>query len=501
MPPSKILVIRFSSLGDVVLTTPVYKNLRSAFPKAQIFSAVKAEYSGALEGNPNIDGILKLGKNESLFHFLSRVRGLKFDVLVDLHDNLRSNFISIFSRIPKKLKVQKNILERRLFVRSKVRSSVLIKHNIDRYVEALRPLIPEARVYPPEIYPTVSVGGQNAPAELKILIIQTAFLGDAVLTTPMFKALKQSIPGSKISLLCTPEIRDVFSGNEFLDEILVMDKKGKDRSLAALWRWGNNLRGKFDVALIPHRSFRSAFLAALAGISKRIGFDKSQGKIFLTDTVAFDWKTHDVDRNMKLLEALGISGLTPAVEIQGGKNDLSQFMKCHGLDETTPWVGMNPGSVWETKRWLPEGFAQVADRLIREKKVQVLLIGSEKDRTAVEAVVANMKETPVNLCGKTDLKTLSALIARSKLFVTNDSGPMHLAGAAQVPVVAIFGPTTRELGFYPYGKNSIMVEVDLACRPCTLHGGHVCPLGHFRCMKEVTPEMVLEACHKLMAAS
>ncbi len=488
----KILVIRFSSLGDVILTTPVYKNLRKAFPDAEIVSAVKEQFAGSLEGNPAIDRILKLGKNESIFSFLGRIREAKFDVLVDLHDNLRSNFIALFSGIPKKLKVQKNIFERRSFVRNKVRTRALGKHNIERYVDAIRPLCPDAEVFPPEIFPFSS---KIQP--IKILVVQTAFLGDAVLTTPVFKAIKDAIPASRVTLLCTPEIKDVFSENKYIDELLVMDKKGRDKSFASLRRWGKSLRGRFDVALIPHRSFRSAFLSWMAAIPKRVGFENSQGSFFLTDKVAFDWKMHDAERNMKLLESLGISGVKPVVEMKGGSLDMPQILKSLGIREDVPWVGMNPGSVWETKRWLPEGFASVADSLIRDKKCQVLLFGSPSDRSAVDAVAAAMKEKAVNLCGKTDLKTLSALISRSMLFITNDSGPMHLATAAKVPVVAIFGPTTRELGFFPYGEKSVMVEVDLPCRPCTLHGGHVCPLGHFKCMKEVTPRMVLDACAKL----
>ena len=489
----KILVLRFSSLGDVVLTTPVYKNLKRALPDSQVFSAVKDEFSGVLEGNPSIDGILRLGKGESIFNFLSRVRAMKFDVLIDLHDNLRSNFISLFSGIPKKLKVRKNIFERRIFVQSKIRRPGLGTHNIERYVQAIRPLAPEAEILPPEIFPS-----NSSARGIEILVVQTAFLGDAVLTTPILSALKNALPSCRVTLLCTPETKDVFTENKNMDEILVMDKKGKDRSVISLWKWGHYLRGKYDIAILPHRSFRSALLTALAGIPKRVGFANSQGRMFLTDLVDFDWKMHDAERNLRLLEPLGIRGVMSPVQVNSSA-DWRALACAHGLNENVPWVGMNPGSVWATKRWLPEGFASVADDLIREMKCHVLLFGSEKDRPAVEAVASHMKETPVNLCGKTDLKVLTAMIARCRLFVTNDSGPMHLASAALVPVVAIFGPTTRELGFFPYGPKSTVVELDLPCRPCSLHGGRECPLNHFKCMRDLTPEMVLKACRELLS--
>jgi heptosyltransferase II len=140
----------------------------------------------------------------------------------------------------------------------------------------------------------------------------------------------------------------------------------------------------------------------------------------------------------------------------------------------------------------------VADKLIDEWKCKILLFGSEKDSSSVNQVVASMRNEAINLCGKTNIKTLSFLISKCHLFITNDSGPMHLASASQIPLVAIFGPTTRELGFFPLGAKSIVVEIDLPCRPCSLHGGEKCPLGHFKCMKEISAEMVLEPARKFL---
>ncbi|OGR96027.1 MAG: lipopolysaccharide heptosyltransferase II [Elusimicrobia bacterium RIFCSPLOWO2_01_FULL_64_13] len=279
-----------------------------------------------------------------------------------------------------------------------------------------------------------------------------------------------------------------------------MDKRGKDRGLKALWRWAKGLRGNYDVALVPHRSFRSAFLAWLARIPRRIGFENSQGRFLLTDLVAFDWRTHDSERNLKLLEALGIvpgkpeAGAAAPAAPEGFADKVASF----GIRDGDVLVGMNPGSVWATKRWLPQGFAKVADELIGEFRCKVVLFGSPRDSAPVNAVARAMMHQPVNLCGKTDLKTLSHLISRCSLFVTNDSGPMHLASAYGVPVVAVFGPTTRELGFFPYGEKSVMVEADLPCRPCSLHGTSSCPLGHFNCMKDVTPDMVLAPCRRFL---
>ena len=495
-PHPKILVIRFSSLGDVVLTTPVYRNLKEAWPESTLVAAVKAKYAGVLEGNPSVDRVLALPDHESLLAFARRVRRERFDIVIDLHANLRSRVVTALSGAARKVRYRKAALERRLFVARRVKRPELGRHTVDRYLDVLRELGLEPRAYTPEIHPQ----GGLKPADFRILVVQTAFLGDAVLTTPMFSALRAAYPSARIAVLCTPAIRDVFSGNPNIDEVLAMDKKGKDRGPAAIWRWAGMLRGRFDVAVLPHRSFRSALLIWLAGIPKRIGFRNSQGRMFLTDAVPFDWKTHDSERNLKLLEPLGVRPSEPRIEVPMKPDfDFDRFLKEHGIRPGTRLVGMNPGSVWRTKRWIPEHFAQVADRLIEETGCQVLLFGGPADAEAVQAVMKAMRRKPVDLCGRTDLKTLAVLISRCSLFVTNDSGPMHLATAAQVPVVAVFGPTTRELGFFPYGEKSEVVELDLACRPCSLHGGDRCPLGHFKCMRDISPERVLAACRKFLS--
>jgi heptosyltransferase-2 len=492
-PDPKILVIRFSSLGDIILTTPVYRNLKESWPESTTVAAVKAQYAGVLEGNPSVDRIIELPEGGSLFDLVSRIRKERFDIVLDLHANLRSRVISALSGAPVKIRYRKAALERRMFVSNRVKRPELERHTVDRYLDTLKELELTPRKFVPEIFPQ---GDRKSP-NFRILVVQTAFLGDAVLTTPMFSVLRTAYPSAKIAVLCTPAIRDIFSDNTNIDEILVMDKKGKDRGPAAIWKWAGRLRGQFDVAVLPHRSFRSALLVWLAGIPKRIGFENSQGRMFLTDAVSFDWKTHDSERNLKLLESLGIHPSRPKIEVPVKKEfDFDQFLKDQGIAPGTPLVGMNPGSVWKTKRWIPEHFAKVADELIERTGCRVILFGAPADAEAVRAVTAAMKRQALDLCAKTDLKTLTLLISRCSLFVTNDSGPMHLATAAHIPVVAIFGPTTRELGFFPYGEKNTVIEQDLPCRPCSLHGGNRCPLEHFRCMRDISPERVLEACWK-----
>ena len=495
----KILIVRFSSLGDVILTTPLVHNLKQQLPDSKIFFAVKKKYAGILEQNPFIDQIIALENEESIFSLIKRIRREKIDILIDLHQTLRSWILSLLSQIPKVVRYKKAFFSRRLYVFKKMKSSELKNHTVQRYLNVLKDLGLDPKIMEPEIF-TQNSSNLRTP-DLKILVIQTAFLGDAVLTTPLLKVLKQKFPLSKITLLCTPEIKELFAENNSIDTILSMDKRGVDRSLLSIFRWAKKLKGQFDIALLPHRSFKSALITALAKIPKRIGFKNSEGKIFLTDLVPFDWNTHDAERNLKLLEVLGITSKQTELEVPV-KNDLiyfKQFLQEHKIKEETLLIGMNPGSVWKTKRWLPEYFAEVADQLTKEWNCKVIIFGSHKDLETANSVISQMKAPAINLCGKTDLKELVILISHCSLFITNDSGPMHIASATHVPLVAIFGPTTRELGFFPLGNKSIVVELDLPCRPCSLHGGKKCPLGHFKCMKDLTPQLVLKECGKILS--
>lgn len=476
----KILVIRLSSLGDVVLTAPVFAALRQAYPDAHITAAVKKAFADALASNPAITEVMSLGPEESLVSFVRRIREAQYDIVIDLHANLRSRLISFFSGALRRARYRKAALARRFFVRWRLSSGELQRHTLDRYMDTLLELGIPAALQPPQ----------------SILLIQTAFLGDAVLTTPLMTAIHEKFPSAKLSVLCTPEVSEVFGNHAAKPEILIFDKRGAHRSFLSRWQLGKSLRARsFDWAIIPHRSFTSAMIAALAGIPRRVGFSRSQGRWLFTHIVPFQWGVHDVDRNLALLEPLGARisegklGMRPDPEAQAS---VSKRLQEAGVAASDRVLGINPGSVWATKRWLPEGFAAVADHAI-QKGLKVVFVGGSKDKSTVDAVTALMKEKAVDWVGKTSLKELIAVIARAQVFLTNDSGPMHIAAACGVPTVAIFGPTTKELGFFPYGSGHTVIEKNLSCRPCGLHGHEKCPLGHFQCMRTITADEVFQA--------
>jgi heptosyltransferase-2 len=478
----KILIIRLSSLGDVVLTLPVFKNLRSSYPDARIVALVKDTYAEVLRGETSIDEVMTFKRGESIFSLCHRVRREKFGMILDLHSNIRSRLVCWFSGAARIVRYRKATLARRLFVGWRFNSDELKSHTLDRYLEALGHLDTQHRVL-------------LSAAPKKILVIQTAFLGDAVLTTPLLGAIHQQFPQARLSVLCTPQIADVFARHPAVSDVMVFDKRGAERSWTARWTLVKRLSSEhFDLAIIPHRSLTSALAAYLAGIPRRVGFSASQGRWFLTDVVPFRWGVHDINRNLALMNVFGVQNPSGELWLKpdpAAVRRVAERLQSVGVRQTL--IGINAGSVWATKRWLSEGFAVVADRMIRELDASVIFVGGDRDSESIGKIFTMMKEKPINWIGKTSLQELVALIARCQAFLTNDSGPLHIAVASQVPTVAIFGPTTRELGFFPYGPGHRVIERDLDCRPCGLHGADRCPLGHFRCMKDISADEVFEA--------
>lgn len=508
MPPPDILVLRLSSLGDVVLTAPVYRNLKAHWPQARITVMVKPQFAAVLAGNPFVDEVI------TYRGFLSALRAIRrhgFTHLLDLHGTGRTILLRKLSGVALVAAYRKHALARRLYVLFRWSSPALAKHTLDRYLEALSawgvPVVHrELRLgdYGP--------GHSHRPAKVaarRVLIMQTSFLGDALLTLPLAKRVKEVLPDCALTVLTRPDTADVFRSCPEVDTVLIDDKKGRHSGLSGLRAASAEIRdGAFDLVLVAHRSFRSALLSWLAGIPRRIGFDSSAGAFLFHDTVAFPWGAQEAERNLALLLPLapGLRAgpadslyLTKAREGDAAAA-IDARLAAAGLGKNPLLIGLHPGSVWPTKRWFPERFAALASRLIREEGACVILLGGPGDKALAASVAARAGAPVLDWTGSTTLPELLALTARLDLLITNDSGPMHVAAAHGVPVLAFFGPTTRELGFFPYGEGHRVLEADLACRPCGLHGAKSCPEGHFLCMGLITVDQAFKAAQELLAA-
>jgi heptosyltransferase-2 len=336
-----------------------------------------------------------------------------------------------------------------------------------------------------------STDGDDGPS---LVVPQTSFLGDVVLTTPLLTALRERLRPRRLAVVVRPEARALVEGHPDVDDVLVDDKHGADRGLRGLARAARRLRAEsFDLAVVPHRSLRTALLVAAAGIPRRIGFDASRGAWLFSERVRRDPARHDVERNLALLEPFGGPATAPRlhVPVTPEAADRADALLPPG---DGPLVVLAPGSVWATKRWTIAGFAEVARHLARAG-ARVLLVGGPGDTEVAAKVAALAGGGIASVAGRTDLATSVALIDRAAVLVGNDSAPMHVACARGVPVVAVFCATTPALGYGPWGMRTRVVQVDLECRPCGRHGGPRCPRGTEDCMRLVEAAAVLDAVH------
>ena len=265
----------------------------------------------------------------------------------------------------------------------------------------------------------------------------------------------------------------------------IRDRRGRDRGIAGALRTVHRLRDRrFDLAVSPHRSLRTALVLAAARIPRRIGFRDSRGAALYHERVARDRGHHDVARNLALLAPFGGPPADIRLHVPVAPDAAARAASLLPAGGG-PLVGLAPGSVWATKRWTMEGFARVAAGLAREG-ARCVILGAPDEAALAEEVAARSGGGTTVLAGRTDLATLVAVIDRLALLVCNDSAPMHIAGARGVPVVAVFCATTPALGYGPSGPDDVVVEADLACRPCARHGGRRCPRGTEDCMRLVT---------------
>jgi heptosyltransferase-2 len=346
----------------------------------------------------------------------------------------------------------------------------------------------------------------DSPSWENVLLLQTSFLGDTVLTLPLIDEIKRQFPVKKLTLLCQAASRDLLRDHPAIDEIIVDDKKKADRGFAGLRAKARALKAQdFTVALTPHKSLRSALMLYWADIPCRVGFRQSRGWFLFHRRVARDASRHDVERNLSILTPFGIRvedcrreiDLPVSATLQEAVN---RKLSALGLEEDDLAVGVCPGSVWPTKRWSIGGFAELIRRLHQRIPCTILLFGGPDDALVVEQVQSRSGRRAINLVDQIGLRELPAAISRCALFITNDSGPMHVAVARKIPTLAIFCATTPELGFFPYTDKAIVVGKKLSCRPCGTHGGRRCPLGHAHCIEKIPTQTVLESAEKLLSS-
>ncbi|MDR2401662.1 MAG: glycosyltransferase family 9 protein [Deferribacteraceae bacterium] len=333
---------------------------------------------------------------------------------------------------------------------------------------------------------------------MRILVFNPAFIGDAVLTTPLANALTK-LPGKPEVFLCVrPEAAPLFKNLPF--KTIVFDKRCADGGVRGTIKFISKLKEmNFTAVYSPHRSVRSAIVLALAGIPLRVGFSSSAGSFLYTCLVKRDKALHEIRRNLALLPDDARHFATEDTLTYTDFEYKRELEK--GLKDGAPIIGIAAGSVWETKRWETVYFAQLA-KLLSDKGYRIALFGGPGDRAVNSLLTEHLKRDGVtyyDFANTIPFEKYPAALDMAALLISNDSAPVHIAESRNIPVIAIFGPTAPAFGFAPIKPKSAVCEVKgLPCRPCAIHGGRCCPKGHFRCMKELLPEAVLKTALELL---
>lgn len=334
----------------------------------------------------------------------------------------------------------------------------------------------------------------------RILIRSTNWVGDAMLTTPAVRAVRKNFPDAQISILAKPWVAPIFYNNPYLDHVIEYDSKGKHGGWLGKARLIRELRqNKFDAAILFQNAFEAALLACLAGVPARLGYDTDCRRLFLTHPVHLEPRLkqiHEIDYYLGILEAASLKPdhreLTLVVtEQERGRAD--DILKSHGVTGQDKLIGINPGATYgSAKQWPIERYAALCNK-IHDSGTQIIIFGGPGEEPTGRHVADLVKKPCINLCGKTNLLEAVALIERCRLFITNDSGLMHVAAAFDVPLIAVFG-STNPVTTGPSNPRSRIVRVPTSCSPCLKPE---CPEDH-RCMREVSIDMVYAAAEELL---
>jgi len=335
-------------------------------------------------------------------------------------------------------------------------------------------------------------------APKRILMSRTDRLGDVVLSTPAIKAVHEACPNIFISFMVRPYAKDIVDGNSYLDEVIVFDKKGAHRGVLGAFKLVSILkRRRFDIALILHPTIRVHVAAFLTRIPERIGYNKKMG-FLLTKRMPHAkqlGEKHESEYTLDLLRKIGIQADDKTLFVPLNRKAVEAIdnrLRSNGVKKDDIIVGIHPGASCPSKRWLPERFAELADRIIDEFGVKVVVMAGPSDTELGNKVSSLIKRGAINLAGSLSIKELIALLKRCALFISNDSGPVHIAAAVGTPVISIFGRNEKGLSptrWRPLGKDDIVVHKDVGCRVCLAHN---CKIG-FKCLKEINTNEIFNA--------
>lgn len=323
------------------------------------------------------------------------------------------------------------------------------------------------------------------------------WVGDAIMTTPVIRAVRKNYPTAQITVLAKPWVIPVYENNPYIDSVLVYDNGDRHKRGWGTLRLSMDLRShRYDLAVLMQNAFEAGLIAFLSGVKERLGYNTDARGFLLNRAVKLDprlKKGHLIDYYMAILTGAGLLTDRRQMDLFLSDTDrlfAQELLISKGFDLSKPVIGINPGATGGTaKRWFPERYAQLSRRLSQEYRVKVIIFGGPSDQALGDEIAGMADGSCINIAGKTSLGQAFALIEQCSLFVTNDSGLMHAAAALNINQVAVIG-STDFVATAPANKNSIMVRVPVDCSPCLKN---TCPDDH-KCMDRISVDMVLNAC-------
>lgn len=335
-----------------------------------------------------------------------------------------------------------------------------------------------------------------------ILVRGTNWIGDVVMTFPALHSIRKTFPQAHIAVLVKPWVSDLFQVCPDIDEIILYESPGRHEGLSGLWSLSGELRKrKFDCAILLQNAIEAALIARLAGIPIRLGYNSDGRGWLLTHSIQRTKavrKIHQTFYYLEMLKALGLQPVENKIQLELGaeiKVLSEQIFRKSGLSRNDLIIGMAPGAAYgPAKRWPAERFAEVALKLIRTHSAKIILLGSEGDRDITDAIARSSDaKTIINLAGQTSLREAMSVISECAIFISNDSGLMHIAGALNIPTIAIFG-STNPVTTSPVGDHCMVIRKDLSCSPCLKKE---CA-SDFKCMTSISAEEVFDAARKMI---
>ena len=330
----------------------------------------------------------------------------------------------------------------------------------------------------------------------RILVFNVNWLGDVLFSTALIRNLRRNYPESFIACVIPSRCYSILKGNPHLDEVIIFDEKDRHKGVFPLLSFVRALRSKrFDTVFLLHKSFSRALICRLAGISERIGHYTKKRGFLLTQKIIPPKKdsVHRIDYYLDIIERAGLKVEDRYTEFFFGEEDslfAEKFLDKNGVGKKDFVVVINPGGNWLPKRWPKDYWAQLADRLISHCGAKVIITGGNNDLSLATNISEKMLHKPIIACGVFNIKQLGALAKRVDLFISADSGPLHIANSVGAKkIIAIFGPTSSSItGPYPL-KNVVILQKNVGCLiPC-----YQVNCKDNRCMKAITPQDVIEA--------